>query len=319
MLAASITSVKQKNRIVIIDAGKTDGIKKGDRICFFDTSGKKIACGRTKKVREKKSYVRVSKKSFRKMTIGMSAIPTSKKGTVPNIRFIRLSGLLSQSSFQFQKLGYKRPTDISNETLWESSGSSALTYGFALEGGITFSIPIIFGAGTQQHRIFRSQSDYSNDKSEYIEVVQEATMTSFWADGFYLFWGSPSSMVKLGNGLGFDSTQITISNTHQNDDGTTQPYIDGTATHTSILLRTTVDYTKSIGSVGISIGLTINLPLSSSGTSTSVSYQIPEEKENLGTDHVSSLSLDLADALNSSLNGKSVLGFVSYLGLSYSF
>ena len=62
--AASVKKVIKRKTVVVIDEGKSAGVSKGDRYCFYNDSGKKLGCGKVRRV--KRSCLRKSQKKVGK-------------------------------------------------------------------------------------------------------------------------------------------------------------------------------------------------------------------------------------------------------------
>lgn len=66
----SVTKIKKAKGLVFIDGGKNDGLNKAQKVCFFDINNKKVACGKIRKLSRKKSLVKVSRRSIKKIKRG---------------------------------------------------------------------------------------------------------------------------------------------------------------------------------------------------------------------------------------------------------
>ena len=103
---ATITKLLKKRRVVVIDDGD---VSKGDKVCFFNASGRKRACGKVVKVKEDKSYVKVkSKKRFRRLKKGMThEVSGGSRGGGARaehsfvFRLLYTPGLMTRSKFNY--------------------------------------------------------------------------------------------------------------------------------------------------------------------------------------------------------------------------
>jgi len=91
----TITKLLKKRKIAVIDDGD---VSKGDKVCFYSASDRKRACGRVVKVKEDKSYVKItSKKRFRRLKKGMAhEVSTGSSGSG--------GGMQAEHSFTFRLL-----------------------------------------------------------------------------------------------------------------------------------------------------------------------------------------------------------------------
>lgn len=92
---ATIIKLLKKRKIAVIDDGD---VSKGDKVCFYSASDRKRACGRVVKVKEDKSYVRItSKKRFRRLKKGMTHEVSTGSGSSGG-------GMQGEHSFTFRLL-----------------------------------------------------------------------------------------------------------------------------------------------------------------------------------------------------------------------
>ena len=63
-----VTKVSKKKKSVYINLGSKDGLKKGEKVCFFkqDDEEKKVGCGKVRKVKKSKAIIKVKKRSSEK-------------------------------------------------------------------------------------------------------------------------------------------------------------------------------------------------------------------------------------------------------------
>ena len=114
--AASVTDLKKKRKIVVIDEGSANGFEKGLKVCFFRNMDKpKAACGRVVKVAKKKSFIRTHRR-FSKVKRGYYAQikqGTNSKATETRLNSINEGSIATNDSYSkdLSKLNPKEATE----------------------------------------------------------------------------------------------------------------------------------------------------------------------------------------------------------------
>ena len=70
---ATILKLSKKKQVVLLDAGKKEGFKKGKIACFFDETQREILCGKVTKSSITRSYVHVDREDISKLKKGFFA------------------------------------------------------------------------------------------------------------------------------------------------------------------------------------------------------------------------------------------------------
>lgn len=265
---ASVTDVNKKKRLVTIDSGKSDGLQKGDKVCFYGPGGEKIGCGKIRSVKKSSSKVKMSKKKIKKVEVGMEATPGADGGggggsSRSKLKFAYI--LSPMMTTNYQKLSYYRPIDGTEETLWEQTGpqsNSLLGFGAEFEMGLSGGSSIAAGGRMKYFREFSAQADYAETENPYAETSIAASAMGFWLDYYYLNFGS----VRIGNGLDLDMSTVSFTAAQKTDDGEENLIAEATSKLTTMSLRTLLVYDVLLDPVGLSFGVNFLLPLSASGS-----------------------------------------------------
>lgn len=265
---ASVTNVNSKKRLVTIDSGKSDGLQKGDRICFYDPSGKKVGCGKIRSVKKSSSRIKLSKKRIKKIEVGMEATPGSEGGGGGSSRSkLKFAYILSpMMTTKYNKLSYFTPIDGTEETLWEPTGPQAnsfLGFGAEFEMALSGGSSITAGGRMKYFREFSAQADYAPDaENPYAETSIVGSAMGFWADYYYLNFGS----LRIGNGFDLDMSTVNFAAAEKTDDGGESLLAEATSKLTTMSLRTVAVYDMFLDPIGLSFGANFLLPLSASGS-----------------------------------------------------
>lgn len=291
---ASVTNVNKKKRLVTIDSGKSDGLQKGDRVCFYGPSGEKIGCGKIRSVKKSSSKIKMSKKKIKKIDVGMEATPGADGGggggsSLSKLKFVYI--LSPMMTTNYQKLSYFRPIDGTEETLWEPTGpqsNSFLGFGAEFELGLSGGSSIGIGGRMKYFREFSAQADYAETENPYAETSIAASAMGFWLDYYFLNFGS----IRMGTGLDVDMSTVSFAAAQKTDDGEENLIAQATSKLTTMSLRTLLVYDAYLDPVGLSFGVNFLLPLSASGgTVTEVTDENATKLPNVDPDEDLAFSL----------------------------
>jgi len=72
--AAQVTRINANKGLIVIDGNKDDGFVMGATVCFYSTSGEKIACGRIQQTSESYVTVKINNREAKQIRNGMEAI-----------------------------------------------------------------------------------------------------------------------------------------------------------------------------------------------------------------------------------------------------
>lgn len=265
---ASVTKVNKKKRLVTIDSGKSDGLTKGDKVCFYDNDGKKIGCGKIRSVKASSAKVKLSKKKIKNVDVGMEATPGADGGgggggsSPSKLKFAYIFTPMMTTTYQ--KISYYRPIDGTEESLWEPTGAqsaSFLGFGAEYEMGLSGGSAIAAGGRLKYFREFTSQADYNDAEDHFAESNITASAMGFWLDYYYLNMGP----LRIGNGLDLDMSTVTFAAAHKTDAGDESLIAEASSKLTTISLRTIVAFDILMDPVGISFAGNFLLPITSSG------------------------------------------------------
>ena len=297
--AAVVTKISKKKRIVIIDEGKNQGFKKGNKVCIY-SNDKKITCSRIYKVKSNKSYLKVRRKKVKKVKVGMEArnmgkSASSSAGLGAYLQFQYL--LTAQTPTIYQKLAYLRPLTETVESLWSPAGPSSLSIlGMATEVGFNLGLPMSIGGRVSFYREFTSQADYDDVQENFAEINQVAQAVGAWYEIYPHNINFGGSYLFFGYGIDFESSTVTIAGAKKSDSGLEEKNIDATSNVTALSFRFTTNYMILFDPIGITFGLTAYLPLSTSDAAVSAEF-IDEN-----TSKIEGGSEKAVDALKKSLN-----------------
>lgn len=329
--SSKITKILAKKRILIIDFGKNEGVKKGSKICVFDDKiGKKIICGKAIKVKKNKSYVRV--KSIQKLKKGMqvglsktTSKTSSKKKKFKKTKISKKTSFLEKPSLfkiyylltpiavsTFNNLKYIYEPSNNGQTytsLWNPvsvANSSFVGVGGDYEkpmGNHYFALGLKYKLYTSPQFKFGSYiyADYGDDKNNYVYIEQTASAIDFYADYLYLnFMLSKNLIFKFGNGLDYNISSVKLAATNLNDQDPTinNKIYSGTSTLNTISLRTVANFYLMFGRFGLGAGGTLLIPISAS---LKQSFETNDQYEN--TLSSGTAKEDVTKSLNHKKNG----------------
>ena len=302
--AAEVIKTNKKKGQVIINEGKADGLKKRKKVCFYNNSGRKVACGIIVKLKRNKALVKVkSKKRIKKIKSGYEARMVGKKqkrkkkkGSPNYIAGYYALTLSTPSSIQ--KLSY----DVDNA----NSGSNWIAIGAnnrAIRGG---GIETGFGSLTLGLR-FRTldtstaQADYATGGDNYAEVTQTGAGQGLYADYAVMKLG-PLGLLA---GIDFDQVKTFFAAAAYNPDE--DQIAEAESTATSISLRLRANFQQDIAFLKLLASGVVTVPLSVSA-STSASVNDPQSQ--IAGDQSEDLQIALA-------HGKGSVGIEFLIGAMF--
>ncbi len=71
--AAQVTRINKNKGLIVINGSKDDGFVMGATVCFYSTSGEKIACGRIQQTSESYVTVKINNREAKQSRNGMEA------------------------------------------------------------------------------------------------------------------------------------------------------------------------------------------------------------------------------------------------------
>lgn len=270
-----------KKKRIMISEGKDSGFKKGVKVCIYKDD-EQVACGKVIKAKSKSAYVKIKKsKDFKKIKKGMEAKIDGDKGDdkkegispkVAGATNIKLGYILTPiTPGIFNVPSYSDPQETTVNTLWSADQVSSLSiFGITAEFGFGIgSSKAVIGVRSREYKSFSVATDYTSDSSNFAETSISGISVGGYFDFNYLIWNLGSMTVDFGNGLDLDNTTVSLQTSHRDDADT----IDNSLyTLESILqtvsLRTNLNINLFLDPLGIQIGTTLLIPLSSAVSDT---------------------------------------------------
>ncbi|NRA46178.1 MAG: hypothetical protein HRU09_14590 [Oligoflexales bacterium] len=320
---AKVRKIIKKKKLILINAGKDDGLKKGSKVCFYKKK-KKVACGKVKRIKSTKALVKVKKpkkikkgfaakykfKKKRKRNTDPIKIPNEKpeEESMPEdeyansmyefaFRALYLPYIAPLTPASYNLLSYDgAATPNPGETLWKSDGlySEGKNSSIFLSGGAELDLRQLglrFGLHYKQYQTYAAESDYDiNQTNLYMFSTLSAE-----AMGGYIEYAFHMNSFSLGIGLDLDATIISLI-ANRLDDNEQQPEetiyeLEGASNIVS--LRLPIRWDPYFVPVGLSMGLNLMIPLAALGTELTV-FQADE----VNGGKVVSVEDDLVAALN---------------------
>ncbi len=288
--SATVEKVNKKRRYVIIDEADDTGFKKGARVCFKSKSGKKVACGKVRRTKNGKAYIKVNKKRISKVRKGYTAYlktkgsatdstaseSTASKKPVFAVRFAYLPSFLTPTVYN--KFTYVAPEGESAETLWDTgevNNQSLQVLGLEFESPF---IGVLLGARYTTYRDFLHEADYDPaDKSIYFEGNVTGSAIGVYLDYTGLrFSIIPGSDFVIPVGLDYDMSTLEFKGVKKQD-GTDSEEVLYTlkSTQSVISLRLGAKYELLLSAIQLSTGLQVLVPVSSGTPGTTAEINDP--------------------------------------------
>ena len=303
--AGTVKKVSMEKKSVIVELEGEESAEIGDKICFFDGDNKKIVCAKVKKVKGKKVTVGVkSEKKLEKITVGSKATPKASTsvaagtessesppesdkspGKMPKkiIGFYSL-GLITTANYQ--KIYYAAPeVETGAKTLWSTNGSGNRSL-FGFGGQIALPIKKISINPGFRYRIFSPspiQSDYKlKQENPYVETTVSASEIGLFAD-VQLLRKSLGKKLAINGGAGLDIaiSSVTMSSKLKNDvDKSKEKDLASAKSSLNVIslrLGGSLD-ANLVGRFGLTSGVTLFVPLLSTGGTPSGTFADDEAK-----------------------------------------
>jgi hypothetical protein len=300
----------KKKKVIIIDAGKNDGVAKKSQVCFYNNDGGEIGCGKVRRVKKTKAYVRVKSSVFRKIKKGFAAEFEGGSSSGSGGAMLAVRGFLGGSYLHHGNANapvYDKENAGGGSSYWVSGDE----YGMGMFIGAEVDyLPLNIVAGFRYFVLNPSvlvPMDYSDSKNPYIELNQSISSSmGFWADYLYpINMGSMS--LNVGAGLDIDMTDIMSEAflVSEEDTSLNTPLIQATSSLMTIGLRIPARLDYSLGSMTINLGGIFTYGIS--GT--------PEIVHGIETEDSNSTDSELYNThFNESLNHTPGMGLMGYLG-----
>ncbi len=288
--SATVTSIKPDKKQVIIDEGKENEIKKGEKVCFFNKKNKKVACGKISKVKKGSSIATV-KKHLDKVEEGFTAKidghgegdKSSKSGGGRDpytfaLRFYFPISLLSSTTHK--EIFYDPPSrqatvPPSVDTLWSADPHPTSPLFLLAFGGEAEYAPLKLRLGFRykQYSPILLEGDYLPSGPSYTQTSITGSAIGGYLDFFFLKF----SIVKIGVGLDADISGLTLATVKIDETGAEQPLISASSKATVFSLRIPICINVPLFSkIGITLGLTPSIPLMASASPLTLTAELDD-------------------------------------------
>jgi hypothetical protein len=266
---AKVTKVVKKKRLVWISEGKKHGLKKNKKICFYKKSGKKVGCGKIKKLKSSKAAVKVSKKRIKKIKKGYTTKKTKKGKRIASKK--EPSTKKSFGIFLGYSAGGMAPTVSNNiyyistekekdKTLWETDAdSSALVFGklhfINVEANFSFGVAIGLNFGAMPYSHFAPNEKQLTPAENIATTSNKSTSNmSFYID----YYALNLSGLEVGAGVDYHMNASSLEVTDNKD----TVLFNQTASLSVISVRIPLRYKIPLSpSMGFALGASIAIPV----------------------------------------------------------
>lgn len=312
---ATIKKINRKKSLVLIDAGKKDGLSKGIWVCFYEMDTK-VGCGKVLKVGARKAFVKTSKKTVVKLKKNMEVIirePRSKisdrsktGGAKSNINVFSSIG---KTPSHYDKLAYREiPAGSSAQgSLWEKTGDSTkcigsstakllclTSIGIEFQGALSKSSAFAVGARYKIPNSYEADSWYTSAETEYVVVSQKYSAFGLWVDYHYWFTRMGPLSMSVGSGLDVEMSTVAFNAKKVNETNSAETELASYSSKLTIvsLRALLLNFTLPINPFGLGMGLDLVVPLLASGAS---------KDATINDSHAATLAdaeTDLKDSLN---------------------
>ena len=288
LFASTVTKVDSAKGGVYIDEGISSGIDKDSTVCFYDADDAEIGCGKVVKAKKTKAVVKIKKKKIlQKIEAGTTARlmegeggesekkadkgAKGKKSAMRHRRNFKAMYVLGMVPAPYKKLSYDAdPKEAKFD--WKDNGSTALNISGA---GAEFefaagSVSIALGGRFRYFFDFISTADYGQGQraAVYVELKESGSSFGTWLDVHFLEAAmGKTSFFKMGLGLDYDASTVTLLATQKDDDKKIQDteIINATSKASIIGIRIPLNLSFFFDPVGINLGIIPIVPVS--GTS----------------------------------------------------
>lgn len=322
--AATIDKINKKKGLLLINEGKSSGLKPKAKVCVYGPDGKKITCGVITKVKDATATVKVSKKKIVKVAKGMEVkLADGSEGAEgeaaggaakPGHSYIKGLYILSpMTTATYQKVTYQRPEAASVDTLWKAAEASGLSlFGVGGEVGLDLSGKLLAaGARLKRYREFTAVADYDNDPANYVENNQVAQSFGVWLDYYWMTINMGGSKLEFANGLDIDMSTMVLNAAQLSDAGDENEIYKATSKITVMSLRNVLSYKLFFDPIGINADINVMLPLVASGASFSA---------DVNDGNTASLTVDPVEDLKATVDHKKAgLGLELIFGAYFAF
>ncbi len=307
--SAEIIKLNKKKNVFSVNEGKITGFEKGTTVCILDSDDKKLGCGKIVKAGRKKAFVKIRKKVFETLVIGMKVVLKTdlnlgkdksknldSQQTKMKLKFIYSAAILAPT--KFNRL-IKSPAIISDSGVTvnpsqeyeviKSSNSSLFEGGLEFEYLISKSFSLALGGRYSPYcevggGSFSCSSTYDSSKTTFADgtipqdenraylVSQKLMGIGAWFDFYFLNIDFGSLIWKIGSGMDYEMTTIKMNVTEVDD--TDEKFSNNVLSVTSKLsvlsLRLPMPFILNFGGADLFFGPLLYIPLVELGFSQSL-------------------------------------------------
>ena len=293
-----MNAVKIEKKLVEIAPDEEETLQKGQKICFFNSNGKKVGCGKVVgKKGKSRIFVKVkSLKALNKIEAGMTTnASTAKAGAKgataahannqPPFRIWVDLGISLATPSVFNKILYSPPegTEATPSTLWEKDQPESSAQGFNLQVGIPIG-RFSLNPGIRLRTFAQSvvDTDYlKNQPNPYVTTSQKASATGIYTDFGFVYSRLSSFMVlNASAGLDIDNSSVDVTAKKKSDAADAPVTGDDTIISAksslmviSLRVGGSLEFVKMFGG---RLALNLLLPVSASG---SISGGVAEDEK----------------------------------------
>jgi hypothetical protein len=280
--AATVKKVNTAKKYVVVEKTSDSNFERGNTVCFHSESGKRVACGKVGKVSKSSIFVRVSAKRIASVKVGFTAKIRPPKGAVvdkkpstetPAIessqkKVFAIRGVFLPSfvtPWKYNNITYDTPRNDTFDSLWANEGTisqSLLTFGGEVESPM---IGLLLGFRMSMFKPLGHDADFDPTNGNiYFDAVLSASSLGFYLDYTGLrFPIVPGSDFIIAGGVDIDLSTVKFEGTRINlESGQDDVLYDITSSLQTISLRISPKYELHLGSIQISSGLSLLVPLS---------------------------------------------------------
>ena len=221
--AAYVTKKIKKSKTIIID----EKVSKGSKVCFYKSSGKRAGCGKVKKSKRSKSYVKVSGKTYKKIKVGYSTEKPSRSGRSRKKKsglglYVKANYIMTPlSASSYNVMVYNTPySGDTVDTMWTDQGTGGQSFiGFG--GEVGYFLKMVYLAGGVKYKLISDQaidSNYGDNEAEFAQTITGASSLGFYFDALYPVLSKGKIEVNVGGGLDIDMSSVTVTSTQLSDD-----------------------------------------------------------------------------------------------------
>jgi hypothetical protein len=267
--AASVVALSEKNQLIKIDAGSAGGFAKDTPVCVFDSSGKRVACGRVTKVAPSSALVSIPK-GISDVKTGMSAkivgttqaVAAAQATGGAKYRFkagLNLGYLMEPATTSYLAWSPYSSGSTSTAPRWVSGESRQLTYTtFLGEGEYALTPNTAISLGARYGMIVdypEGLYDFTKgDRNPYISVNQSIQSMGGWSDFYFYRMGSKTTALRVAAGLDYHMSTVTVLVKQKDDDADTSVTLAEASSAVSVLsLRVVPELEFLSGPAGFSV------------------------------------------------------------------